>query len=88
MDGWEYQFPFGMAYFQVRTVSFREGNIMAGQTYPIPAITFRVDDFPFPKGYVIVPWRYGSFTYTWKVKNGHMRGKWLGTYSRLMDLMI
>ena len=26
-NGWlEYEFPFGMAYFQVRTVSFREGN--------------------------------------------------------------
>ena len=26
-NGWlEYYFPFGMAYFQVRTVSFREGN--------------------------------------------------------------
>ena len=26
-NGWlEYYFPFGMAYFQVRAVSFREGN--------------------------------------------------------------
>ena len=24
--GWKMSFPFGMAYFQVRTVSFREGN--------------------------------------------------------------
>ena len=28
MDGWNtFSFPFGMAYFQVRTVSFREGKL-------------------------------------------------------------
>ena len=26
MDGWKMKFPFGMAYFQGQTVSFREGN--------------------------------------------------------------
>jgi len=26
MDGWKMKFPFDIAYFQVRTVTFREGN--------------------------------------------------------------
>ena len=37
MDGWKMKSPLGMAYFQVRTVSFREGklgslNIQSGYT--------------------------------------------------------
>ena len=27
MDGWKMRFPFGMAYFQVQAVSFREGKL-------------------------------------------------------------
>ena len=33
MDGWKMSFLFGMSYFQVRTVSFREGNHTCTSSY-------------------------------------------------------
>ncbi len=42
----EYYFPFGMIYFQGRTVSFREGN----DPYFLRELVQRLSGFPGPKG--------------------------------------
>ena len=46
-NGWlEYYFPIGEAYFQGRTVSFREGNYLISHFYSSIRYFFWIKDFP------------------------------------------
>ena len=52
--GWlEYYLPFGMAYFQVRAVSFREGNTMGPpKTYIVYRFLWQITWFSWPQTFI------------------------------------
>ena len=79
MDGWNTSFLLRWPIFRCELlVSGRVTSWLVNLSHP--SHHFWVDDFPFPKGYVIVPWSPDmDHLPTWKVKNGHMnKGKMAG----------